>query len=122
MYIQTGGEFEQFVFIPYIDWRINDKWFVDMTSPIRFLVGRNLGRKNITQLALGSYLEFATRYALSNQDFDQIYNNVDISVGLDFRTQIYNKLYFNAFLGNNIYKEVNLRSESILTQTQLCKL
>jgi len=112
LYIQTGGKFDQFIFIPYIDWRINEKWFVDMTSPIRFLVGRNFGRKNVTQLALGSYLEFATRYALSNSEFDQIYNNIDIAVGLDFRTQLHNKLYFNAFVGNNIYKEVNLRSDA----------
>jgi len=112
LYLQTGGNFEQFLFIPYVDWRINDKWFLDMTSPLRFLVGRNLGKKNVTQLALGSYLEFATRYALSNAEADQIYNNIDIAIGLDFRTQLYNKLYFNAFLGNNIYKEVNLRSDS----------
>ena len=113
LYLQTGGDLDQYIFIPYLDWRINDKWFIDMTSPIRFLAGRNLGKKNVTQLALGTYLEFVTRYALSNVEVDQIYNNVDISVGLDFRTQLHNKLYFNAFVGNNIYKEVNFRNEDV---------
>ena len=113
LYLQSGGNFEEFIFIPYVDWRINNKWFIDMTSPVRFLIGRNIGRKQVSQLALGSYLEFITRYALSSSsELNQIYNSVDIALGIDFRTQIYNKLYFNAFLGNNMYKEINFRSKT----------
>ena len=68
LYLETGSGFEQFIFIPYIDWRINNKWFVDMTSPIRFLVGKNLGKNNATHLEvlqagvhLGKELRVATK-------------------------------------------------------------
>ncbi len=108
---QSGSDFPRFLFIPYVDWRINEDWFIDLTSPVRFLFGRNFGKQKVTQLALGSYLEFITRYAFNAQEINQVYESTDIAVGLDFRTQLHNKLYFNAFVGNNVYKHINFISE-----------
>lgn len=108
---QSNSDFPRFLYIPYVDWRINENWFIDLTSPVRFLFGRNFGKRKITQLALGSYLEFITRYAFHAQNTDQVYESTDIAVGLDFRTQLYKKLFFNAFVGNNVYKHINFISE-----------
>jgi hypothetical protein len=108
---QSHSDFPRFLYIPYVDWRLNENWFIDITSPVRFLFGRNFGKRKITQLALGSYLEFITRYAFHAQNTDQVYESTDIAVGLDFRTQLYKKLFFNAFVGNNVYKHINFISE-----------
>jgi hypothetical protein len=112
VYQQSNSDFPRFIYIPYVDWRINENWFIDITSPVRFLFGRNFGKNKVTQLALASYLEFITRYAFRVQDTNQIYESTDIAAGLDFRTQLHNKLFFNAFLGSNVYKHINFISNN----------
>lgn len=111
LYQQTGNQQRNFLIGPYLDWRTNNQWFVDVVFPDRILFGKNLGNRKITQMALGVYLEFFTRYSLNSQDTSRIYENLEISSGIDFRTQIHKHFFLNVFIGNNFYKELRLRDD-----------
>lgn len=102
-----------FLVVPYMDWRVSKNWFVSITAPDRILIGRNFGRKKQTQIAWGTYLEFLTRFAFQQNERNFIYQNFNISSGIDFRTLLKGKLYLNAFIGNNFYKNLNIRNNDL---------
>ena len=102
-----------FLVVPYIDLRISDHWFVDVTAPDRILLGKNIGKDKKTQLAWGTYIEFFTRFAFREEGQNKLYQNFEVATGVDFRTPIRGKLYFNAFVGNNVYKDIRIRDNEL---------
>ena len=40
--------------VPYLDWRINKSWFLDITMPDRIMLGLNLTER--TQISWATYL------------------------------------------------------------------
>ncbi|MEO1652876.1 MAG: DUF6268 family outer membrane beta-barrel protein, partial [Bacteroidota bacterium] len=112
LYQQMEHE-RSFLVVPYLDWRSSNQWFVDITAPDRILIGKNIGRKKHTQIAWGTYLEFLTRFTFQQNGQNRVYENFDISSGLDFRTKVKGKLFFNAFVGNNFYKNISIRNNEL---------
>ncbi|KAA3638086.1 MAG: hypothetical protein DWQ02_05610 [Bacteroidetes bacterium] len=112
LYQQLGSE-RSFLVVPYMDWRISNRWFLDTTMPYRILVGRNFGSKKQHQLSWGTYIEFFTRYAYQQNNQQCIYENIDISSGLDFRTKIKGKMYLNAFVGSNFLRNINIKDSGL---------
>lgn len=102
-----------FIPVPYLDWKINNAWFVDITAPERIIIGRNLGKHKITQVGIATYIEFFTRFAFEDEGQNRIYENFEVSTGLDFRTQLKGKLFLNAFVGNNFIKDVNIFNNNL---------
>lgn len=94
-----------------MDWRNSNNWLVNITMPDRILVGKNLGRKKQTQVTWGTYLEFFSRFAFQGKKI--LYENFELLSGLDFRTPIKGKLYLNAFVGNNFYKNIILKNSRL---------
>jgi len=112
LYQQIASE-RSFLVVPFLDWRINERWFVDVTMPDRIILGRKWGKKRITEIGWGTYLEFFTRFAFEEEGQKKVYENFELSSGLDFRTQIKGKLFLNAFVGNNFYKNISIRDENL---------
>jgi len=112
LYQQMEDE-RSFLVVPFMDWRISKDWFLDITMPDRILLGRNMGKKKNTQIAWGTYIEFFTRFAFEQNNQNRIYENFDISSGLDFRTKLKGKLFLNAFVGNNFYKNISIKDNNL---------
>ena len=107
LYQQFENE-RRFLVVPLVNWSFSREWFVDVALPDRVLIGKNLGKNKETQIAWATYLEFFTRFAFQVNDQNKLYENFDLSSGIDFRTRLKGKIFLNAFVGNNFYKNVNI--------------
>ena len=112
LYQQMEDE-RSFLIVPFIDWRISNQWFLDVTMPDRILLGRNFGKEKQAQIAWGTYIEFFTRFAFVDQGQNRIYENFQISSGLDCRARLVGKLYLNAFVGNNFLKNISIKDNNL---------